>query len=254
MPITLPAHAAAILPIHRVAPRALPVCALVTGSCAPDLAYALGFYGAKSHTPLGLLTFCLPAGLLAYAWAELLVLPVLARALPTVRGIQWARFAVTRRLPSSARGWLAAAVAVLLGASTHILWDGFTHRRQWPARELYAGVTLSAGSIEWLLPNFLQMLSSLVGSVIVLVYLARRYRSLPPAEGGTMASFLAVLLPTVAGASLWMAWRLLHPLGSGGHERLWFTFWSSASGGLIGLTLACAVARARWSPRAPRPA
>lgn len=253
MPVTLPAHAAAILPIHRMAPRIFPASALVVGSCAPDLAYALGVFGTTAHTLKGLFIFCLPIGLVAYAWAEALLLPVLARSLPTWRGIQWARFAVTRGLPSSPRGWIAAASAVLLGALTHILWDGLTHRLRWPARELYGDVRIQLGFMDMPLPNFLQLASSVVGTAIVLGYLARQYPRLAPAEGGTPGQLASLLAPTLASAVLGLWWRLTHPLGVTLHSHVWFTFWTVTGWSLVGLTVACLLSqvceRARSAPR-----
>ncbi len=81
MPLTFPSHAAAVLPFfHLPGARRLPVTALVIGSTAPDLIYLTRTHGAFAHLPLGLLTFCLPAGLLAFLYLEALVSPSWVRS------------------------------------------------------------------------------------------------------------------------------------------------------------------------------
>lgn len=75
MPLTFPSHAAAVLPLLYIAgTRRLPASALVVGSTAPDLIYLIGTKGADAHRPLGLLWFCLPAGIVAFLYLEALLL------------------------------------------------------------------------------------------------------------------------------------------------------------------------------------
>jgi uncharacterized protein DUF4184 len=64
MPVTLPAHVAAVLPLFRV--RWLPPAALVVGARVPDLAYLFGMSAYASHNLDGLLRFSLPVGLLLW--------------------------------------------------------------------------------------------------------------------------------------------------------------------------------------------
>ncbi len=73
-----------------------------------------------------------------------------------------------RPLPRGFAAWIAIAVAVLLGAATHQLWDGFTHAWLWPAKVLYP---IFGRPI--LLSRILQHTSSLLGLALVLAYVAR---------------------------------------------------------------------------------
>ncbi|PTL78645.1 DUF4184 family protein [Vitiosangium sp. GDMCC 1.1324] len=242
MPVTLPAHAAAVLPLCRV--RWLPPAALVVGSSVPDLAYLFGMSAFASHTPEGLLRFSLPVGLLLWVWLEVLVLPVLRRTLPEVGGVQWGRFLRTRGLPVGARAWAQAALAVWLGAATHALWDGFTHRYRWPAKELYPHASLALGPWELPLVTWLQHGSSVVGSLLVLGLLARRYPHLPETPGGSWRGFLPVLLPTVVLGALVLGLRLARaPLHAPLELQLQWTVWHVLDGALVGLTLGCVWAR-----------
>ena len=127
MPLT-PAHAAAALPIDRVA-RALgftlPLSALMIGTWAPDFEYLLLLHpgGKFGHTPLGLVVFCLPLGLVAWATFEWLIAPALLSLLPP--GLE-AHVRAARRGRVGTR-IIDAGAAVLLGAISHVVWDAFGH-------------------------------------------------------------------------------------------------------------------------------
>lgn len=123
MPWTF-AHPAAILPLRRLP---LPFAGLVIGSLVPDFGYYIGFYqlSLSAHSALGLLTHCLPAGLLLVSmlrWvrrAAIELLPQPHRAALSEL--------LTHDEPTNARGWLLTCVALIVGAATHVLWDAFTH-------------------------------------------------------------------------------------------------------------------------------
>ena len=232
MPVTLPAHAAAVLPFVRL--RSLHATALVVGSCAPDMAYLIGKYGAFLHTPQGIVFGCVPLGLFALVWAEALLLPALRASLPSWGGLQWARFAGSRGLPAGFLGWMWAALSIAIGAATHVMWDGFTHRGQWPASVLYANVMVDFTGESMSMPAFLQWASSFVGTAIVATWMLLHYRSLPRIAGGSTKDFARIALPTIAAAGMGAILKL--STGS-----LWHTFWGAASAAFLGLTAACLV-------------
>jgi Domain of unknown function (DUF4184) len=124
MPFTV-SHAAAVLPLHFLSKSRLPMSALMIGSMAPDFAYFLPMSISRitTHSLAGLFTFCLPLGLIVWlVFVKLLERPTIA-LLPD----DWrTRIAPTGRLTL---GVLAiAALAIVLGAATHLVWDSFTHR------------------------------------------------------------------------------------------------------------------------------
>ena len=248
VPVTLPAHAAAVLPFFRLSRRGVLPTALVVGACAPDLSYvyAVRELGDYAHEFPGFILFCVPVGLVVLAWLEVLILPALKRALPEVLGVQWGRFARTEGLPVRPLAWGATVAALVLGASTHLLWDGFTHASMWPADVLYPDVLVPVGSRELPLARVLQHASSLVGSLIVLGYMASRYRHLEPVAGGSWAEFLRVLLPMAAGAVVGLVLRLSRFQDMGALEaQLWWAFWPTVTGALAGLTVGCMLVRWR---------
>ncbi|ATB35173.1 hypothetical protein CYFUS_000585 [Cystobacter fuscus] len=246
MPVTLPAHAAAVLPFFRFVSSHWVRTALVVGACSPDFSYIYvpHGWGRVAHTVPGLFQYCLPVGLGVLVWLQVLVLPALRRALPEVAGVQWGRFVRLESPPRTLLAWAVVLGALLVGAATHLLWDGFTHRDMWPANVLYRGIYVPVGSRELSLSRVFQHLSSVVGSLGVLGYMVRRYRHLEPVPGGSWAAFLRLLLPTLAGACAGLAWRLSRPESMGALEaQVWWVFWPTVTGALVGFTLGCALVR-----------
>jgi hypothetical protein len=126
MPWTF-AHPAAVLPIRRFSgPGRLSFAALVIGSMSPDFLYYVGRFDLANftHTPIGVLLVCLPAGLFVLSVAQWLREPI-AQILPQPhREVLLAHSA----LPLfTLRSLGLAAASLLLGAATHVLWDAFTH-------------------------------------------------------------------------------------------------------------------------------
>lgn len=174
MPFTV-SHAAAVLPLHRLARGQLPMTALMIGSMAPDFGYFFAHDASRAltHTFASLPTFSLPAGLLV--WLFYVVL--LEKATITLLPDRWhTRFAHTEAITSSLV--LRVCVAILLGAATHLAWDAFTHRdtfvtNAWPA---LLGPT---PGFSWLpIYHLLHGLSSAVG-LVILVFWARHLHRQP---------------------------------------------------------------------------
>ncbi len=176
MPIT-PAHTAAAWPLHH-AFRRLPAAALVIGTMAPDLEYVLRMRpsGKFGHSPQGLFLFCLPVTLLVWwAWRSA-IRPSLTPLLPP--GI---RAAAEAPPPGRATDAVPLAmVAALLGAATHILWDGFTHATGW-AVALFPGMMAAPlarhPTLAWF--SIAQYSSSAIGAVIAVVWAVREWRRWP---------------------------------------------------------------------------
>jgi hypothetical protein len=123
MPFTL-SHPAILAPFWPLVRRNhLPLCALAIGTLSPDFEYLwrLRTEWRWSHTPLGVLYFCLPVALAALGlWVALLRIPTRRLlAMPPAS------------LSTSGRWWILAAAAIVIGATTHVVWDGFTHGAGW---------------------------------------------------------------------------------------------------------------------------
>lgn len=216
MPIT-PAHAAAAWPLHR-AFRRLPAAALVIGTMAPDLEYVLRMrpVGKFGHTPIGLFVFCLPATMaLWWAWRGA-IRPALTPLLPPVL-----RAAAQAPPPGRATDAVPLAMmAALLGAATHILWDGFTHETGWAVALLPAMRRAPAGlpGLPWFM--LAQYGSSVLGALVVLLWSVREWRRWPaaarrfaPGQRARLLRMVAFVLAVALGvaalnASLVTSWRL----------------------------------------------
>src|SRR5277367_5096090 len=111
MPFTF-SHPAAVLPIHSRFKKWILLSALVIGGLVPDAAYYLPMpehFKQNSHTLLGTFSSSLPVGIL----------------LPSPH-----RDALQSRLkppPASIQQALLAALGIVIGAWSHVLWDSCTH-------------------------------------------------------------------------------------------------------------------------------
>ena len=161
----------------------------------------------------------------------------------------------TSRDVTSLAGWTsqdAATIAIVLGAATHQLWDGFTHAWLWPASALYPDSTLTLSDHPILLARIFQHLSSALGLAIVLVYLARTAPPPDPtpppdtrrAAARRLLTLLALPLAGCLVAAL-LQFREPDPLLT---RALWNAAWSAAAWTTALLGSVCLLARLR--PRA----
>jgi hypothetical protein len=169
MPFTV-SHIAAVLPLHKPLRRLGLISAATIGAMAPDLDLILPIRLTReqTHGYLALLTFCLPVGLAAWALFQALIKPALIEVLPDrICGRLFAEH-IGPRL-ASVQAWLSAALAVLFGALTHVVWDGLTHEEAGGVRilpMLEEGGSEPGGS-TWLLYRWLQHGSTVLGAAAV---------------------------------------------------------------------------------------
>jgi len=170
------------------------LAALVIGTLSPDLEYVLRLEprGKFGHSPAGLVVFCLPVTLLVwYVWRSL-VRPSLTPLLPP--GLHRAAEAPP---PGRRSDLLPLAIfAALLGAATHILWDGFTHDTGWAVLLLPGMRGQAFAGLEWY--SVCQFASSIAGALIVLVWIAREWHRPPRDQRRFAPGQLARLLRVAA--------------------------------------------------------
>jgi hypothetical protein len=178
MPFTI-SHAAAVLPFARPLARWRLLSATVIGSMVPDFGFLMPWRPARieTHSAWGLLEFCLPVGLATFWIFQQLVKTPIVAILPDAPYARWRAFAEPAHI-GSLEQWAFAALGVLAGAVTHLVWDGFTHEgargvRMIPALDDpvdIAGHRLAGARL-------LQDGSSLIGLVIVIAIVAYALRT-----------------------------------------------------------------------------
>lgn len=175
MPFTI-SHTAAVLPFAHFLRRWRLLSAAIIGSMIPDFDVLLPVQLQRydTHGLPALFTFCLPFGLLWYWLFQLHIKPATYELMPDRLHEYWrvdARPARLRQL----RQWLYAAIGVLLGAVTHLMWDSFTHENARGVRMLSVfdglGLTVAGYSLTWY--RSLQHVSSVVGLLFVVWFIWR---------------------------------------------------------------------------------
>jgi hypothetical protein len=170
MPFTV-SHIAAILPFRRWLSKFGLFSAAAVGAMTPDLdlILPLRLTRAQTHGALALITFCLPVGLAVWALFQVLMKPAVIEVLPNRVFVRLRADHVGLDLAKWG-SWALAAMAILFGAVTHDIWDGFTHEdgrgvRMLPFLDDYGP---ELGSHPLHLYRWLQHTSSVAGLLIVI--------------------------------------------------------------------------------------
>jgi hypothetical protein len=170
MPMTA-AHPLAVLPLRR---WRLDTTCLVIGSMSPDFEYFLRVEetSAISHTLLGLVVFCVPITL-ATAWLF-------------HRWLKWPAVRVaplrTHLATCGARAWPVQpwwilAASALVGAATHLAWDGITHSDGYGPRHI---AFLHEHVHGLVLYRVIQHASTVIGLTVLAIVVVRALRRTPP--------------------------------------------------------------------------
>ncbi|MFI8823150.1 DUF4184 family protein [Streptomyces sp. NPDC053431] len=274
MPFTL-SHAAAVLPgIRRngTARGPLVASALVAGSFSPDMTYFAAtavpdamFFGDVTHSFLGVVTVdVLITAAMVGLW--LMVREPLVALLP--RGWRGRVYAIVRgrpwreRRPAALAWWFAVSAAI--GATTHVVWDAFTHLDRWGTR-----LVPVLGEVVGGLPVYLY--AQYGGSALALVLLTWcAVRALRAVPAGTP---LPAGVPVLDRRGLRLAAGVIGAcvLAGAAHRVLrWYAYWGridtpldviptfcfgAGAGLFLGVVLYGAGVRGRaWSARANAPA
>jgi len=210
VPFTL-CHPAAVLPPHAAAPRLTSLSALAVGSMAPDFVYflSLGVNGGFTHSAAGVLLYCVPAGLLVWLAYHLLLRDALLAWAPEQLAARMGPQADWR--PRGLRGAVIVLASLVLGATTHVCWDAFTHANTLLTRQFdLLRMPVQLGSLQLPLFKVLQHLSTVVGALAIAAWCARiEPGSLPPGRPGTtqrLAVFAGIGAAAAAGgaAGFWL--------------------------------------------------
>lgn len=173
------AHPAAVVALPRLLGRLAVPSALVIGSVVPDAWYfAPSLAREDSHSLAGMLLFCLPAGLFAYAAFHLILKQPLLALLPLALGARLQRWACPA---FPAAPWRAVLVSLGAGTLTHYAWDAFTHPGIVVAA-LHLDQVLQLGQYRLKAHQVLQHSSTLLGTAFLAWWLYAKLRCTPPSH------------------------------------------------------------------------
>lgn len=204
MPATF-AHPAFAWPLRHLR---LSKTALTIGAVVPDIAHLLPRRAWTDHTPLSVLTFSLPLGLVFFfAWSKWVAPGLAAWAPPTWRAAFEAEL-------SRPRPVLRVFAAVVLGAATHVFIDHFTHGYGGPVRALPGLFLAPAIPTPWGYAPFfklLQYVGSAFGTAFLALAMVRWVRR--HGLGGPDRATLTLLITVgaiAAGGGFWRGWQESH--------------------------------------------
>lgn len=132
MPFTF-AHPAIILPFGKIQRASVSMSALVIGSITPDFEYfiRMKLTGRYSHTIEGMFLLDLPVAIvIAYVFHQLVKAPLIDNSPSYFRNrlSELRQFAFLKYV---AKSYHAFILCLLVGIGSHILWDSFTHSKEY---------------------------------------------------------------------------------------------------------------------------
>ncbi len=134
MPFTI-THIAAVTPAAWFLRGRIPFSALAIGSMICDVPVFFPWlldYDTM-HSFVGIMTHCLPVGVACYFLFHVMLKKPLATLLPRSMAIRLTPW-IDREVDFSITQIAIAIACVAVGASTHVIWDGFTHYSGWGVR------------------------------------------------------------------------------------------------------------------------
>lgn len=130
MPLTFPAHQAVVLPVKFRWPDRTDATAMCVGAASPDLINSVPGVGSSGHSVAGVVLGAVPLTLLICWWLRWRAAAGVFAHLPDAGPFRVHSYRViARRRP----GVATTLVGALVGASSHVFIDAFTHAERWGA-------------------------------------------------------------------------------------------------------------------------
>jgi uncharacterized membrane protein YhaH (DUF805 family) len=169
MPFTF-SHPGAVLPLNYIKKRWISLSGLIAGSMVPDFEYFIRMRDKciYSHTWIGLFWFDLPLGLLLIFTYHNIVRSSLIEHLPLGLKRRLWRYKYVRWNNIFKSNWWAVLISILIGASSHLLWDRLTHKTNHVVNQISAIRAHNYSDLPFRPYYLLWELSSLIGGAIVL--------------------------------------------------------------------------------------
>lgn len=167
MPFTF-SHPAIVLPFIKS--RRLSATGLILGSMCPDFEYFIRMkvQSSVSHTFLGLFIFNIPISLLAALLFHQIIKKGLIENLPSFFSSRLDVLKKTDWMDYLRNNFIIVVLSIVIGAISHILWDGFTHQSGYFVSE-FPFLLSEIYAIPFY--KILQHLSSCIGMATLFFYL-----------------------------------------------------------------------------------
>ncbi len=210
MPFT-PAHSAIVLPLLKS--RLFSATGLIVGSLSPDFEYFLKMQvsGVHGHTIPGLLYFDLPVTVVLSLLFHQVVKKNLIANMPLFFQRRFQDVLELDFIKYLKDRWFVFVISALMGAASHIFWDGFTHNNTYFVRTLpfYEGTFIPFDGVRYPLFYALQHISTVVGLAAVGVYvIAKRKSDSTPVRDPKFSYWIILFLMTLL--ILWIRFYI-HP-------------------------------------------
>ena len=201
MPFTL-AHPAIVLPLVFLPRKYISMTALIFGSLVPDAESYIRTYAAKdfAHTWAGFFWFGLPFGLFLTFVFHNVVRNSLIDNFPSFLQQRFSRFREFDWNKRFRQKWPVIIISMIIGGVSHFFWDSFSHFDSvlfinYP--RLRGNINLFDRELE--IPYLIQYLSTLLGIMLILVFVARMPLVKKPKIQPISAKFwISVLLITTS--------------------------------------------------------
>ncbi|MDX1952069.1 MAG: DUF4184 family protein [Verrucomicrobiota bacterium] len=232
-----PSHPAIVLPLAR---WGLPLSPLVIGSIMPDMLYFIYLNtGANfGHTIPGLFQFDLPVGILFFLLFNYFCRLPLVSLFPESHQAALLNQKFSWSIPQL----LLVPLCILLGAWSHILWDGITHVHPFTMRYMPFMAEPLFSISKWTIrpTNILQHLSTFLGGIYLLIsyrkWIAPKKSPQPELpvkltkQTRRLLLLLAILIATFCGIqnATGPHWRLTDSIGILYFARYFIVAWISA--------------------------
>lgn len=196
MPFTF-AHPAVVLPLNQWSKKYFSLTGLVIGSLVPDFEYFMRMevQSIYSHTIQGLFWFDVPLGILLAFLFHGLVRNSLFNNLPYFLQARFFSFQAFNWPAYWQKNWAIIVFSILLGAISHLLWDGFTHRtgyfvEHWPA--LQQSINILGKKI--FIFKILQHASTLTGLIVVAYYVFKMSKTTHPQKPISLSYWTTLII------------------------------------------------------------
>ncbi|MBS1920543.1 MAG: DUF4184 family protein [Bacteroidetes bacterium] len=235
MPFTF-SHPGAVLPLGYLPKRYFSMTALVVGSIAPDFEYFIRMdsYSSFSHSLKGMFWFDLPLTIiLAFVFHGV----VRNKLIDNLPAFVASKFQVFKDFAWPAyfnKKFITVIYSAIIGISSHILWDAFTHERGifssdiGVLKEMYA-ISVSHRFATY---NLLQLISSITGILIVFYAIFQLHSDKRYVQKSRIFPFWLIVITVML---IVFVIRFLNGLKHGEYRAVVMTI---ISGGLIGILLA----------------